>query len=567
MKNSKLAILVLVALGLIAGACGSGDKAAEAPNGSDAAAPAAVEIPDGAELLGGQGETVTVTVKDNVFEPAVIVIKPGTTVKWVNEGRNPHNVAPVVENQFKAVATEDFGPGAEYEVTFNEKGQVVYYCTIHGTYDKKKGVTKGQGGAVIVADSLEEAAAGATGAEASVGEGSESAAGNVINVPGDYKSTQEAVDAANPGDLILIEEGTYKEAVVITTDNLVIRGVDRNKVVFDGEFELENAFKVVGANGVAIENMTAQNYTRNGFFWTGATGYRGSYLTTTKTGDYGIYAFDSTKGQFDHDYASGSPDAGYYIGQCDPCDALVYQVTAEYNGLGWSGTNASRNLIIAESVFRFNRAGIVPNSGDGEALPPEEEQTIVGNLVYDNNNGFTPAIDAAKLATGNGILVAGGNKNIIEKNRVINHLIAGIGIVPNPDKTFWISNGNIVKNNVVSDAGEADLAFFGGEGNCFADNEFVSSKPSQIQEVAPCEGTGIEATDGLDLNRYINEEKPPTVDYKVAKTPAPPELEGMKDPRKAPARPATDVPMKIDLDSIKVPDTPADSERILEFKG
>ena len=69
--------------------------------------------------------------------------------------------------------------------------------------------------------------------------------------------------------------------------------------------------------------MTARNYTGNGFFWTGVDGYRGSYLTAYRNGDYGIYAFDSVNGQFDHSYASGSPDAGFYIGQCFPCDAVI----------------------------------------------------------------------------------------------------------------------------------------------------------------------------------------------------------------------------------------------------
>ena len=63
---------------------------------------------------------------------------------------------------------------------------------------------------------------------------------------------------------------------------------------------------MLGAGGVAIENMTAVNYTGNGFFWTGVDGYRGSYLTTSRIGFYGIYAFDSVNGQLDHSYASGS---------------------------------------------------------------------------------------------------------------------------------------------------------------------------------------------------------------------------------------------------------------------
>ena len=81
---------------------------------------------------------------------------------------------------------------------------------------------------------------------------------------------------------------------------------------------------------------------------------------------------------------------------------------SEYNGLGYSGTNSGGNLTIVNSTFRFNRAGIVPNSGSYELCYPERDTTIVGNIVHDNNQADTPAIDVALLAMGNGILLTGG---------------------------------------------------------------------------------------------------------------------------------------------------------------
>ena len=158
------------------------------------------------------------------------------------------------------------------------------------------------------------------------GDAPAAAGGATIEVPADYATIQEAVDNAAAGDLILVSPGTYHEAVNVQVENLTIRGLDRNEVILDGEFELDNGIRVLGVGGVAIENMTAVNYTGNGFFWTGVDGYRGSYLTSYRTGDYGIYAFDSVSGQLDHSYGSGSPDAGFYIGQCYPCDAVVFDV-------------------------------------------------------------------------------------------------------------------------------------------------------------------------------------------------------------------------------------------------
>ena len=245
-----------------------------------------------------------------------------------------------------------------------------------------------------------------------------------IEVPGDHATIQEAVDAAAAGDLILVSPGVYHEAVNVTTPELTIRGLDRNEVILDGEFELDNGIRVLGAAGVTVENMTARNYTFNGFFWTGVDGYRGSYLTAYRNGDYGIYAFDSVNGVFEHSYGAGSPDAGFYIGQCFPCNVVLDDVHAEHNGLGYSGTNSGGNLLIINSQFNNNRAGLVPNSGSYELCYPQRETTIVGNLVYSNNQPDTPAIDDAILAMGNGILISGGVRNTISRNRVWDHDVA-----------------------------------------------------------------------------------------------------------------------------------------------
>ncbi|TMK90191.1 MAG: plastocyanin, partial [Actinobacteria bacterium] len=55
----------------------------------------------------------------------------------------------------------------------------------------------------------------------------------VIRVPQDAPTVQVAVDAAAPGDTILLDRGTYAGGVVVPKDkpNLTIRGVDRNAVV------------------------------------------------------------------------------------------------------------------------------------------------------------------------------------------------------------------------------------------------------------------------------------------------------------------------------------------------
>ncbi len=436
--------------------------------------------------------------------------------------------------------------------------------------------------------------------EPSASDTTEEGGGATINVPEDYDTIQDAVDAAAPGDLVLIGPGTYDEAVDVETENLTIRGLDRNEVILDGGFELENGIRVL-ADGVAVENMTAQNYTTNGFFWTGITGYRGSYLTAFRNGDYGVYAFDSTQGQFEHIFASGSPDAGVYIGQCYPCDAVVDDVVSEYNGLGYSGTNSGGNLLIVNSTFRYNRAGILPNSGSYELCYPGRENTIVGNIVHDNMEPDTPAIDDALLGMGNGILVAGSNRNIIERNLVYDHERVGIGVVPYPEEdandgvpdpdtwdvpcaevrddppavtdpdalsfVLWDPMENSVIGNDVSGSGLADIGFgslqpdLAALDNCFSDNVFATTSPTDLEGLAPCSGTPT-ADDwkagALDLAELIASERPPSVDYQDAPTPEPPDQPNMPDAATAPPRPATDVPFTVDVDAIVLPSRPTE---------
>ena len=193
-----------------------------------------------------------------------------------------------------------------------------------------------------------------------------------MRVPDDYDTIQAAVGRRAPGDLVLIAPGIYKEAVDVETADLTIRGLDRNEVVLDGGFKLENGIRVL-ADGVAVENMTARNYTTNGFFWTGVDGLPRLVPDRLPQRRLRRLRVRRDEGPVRALYASGSPDAGFYIGQCYPCDAVIDDVISEYNGLGYSGTNSGGNLVIVNSTFRYNRAGIVPNSGSYELCYPERE--------------------------------------------------------------------------------------------------------------------------------------------------------------------------------------------------
>ena len=178
--------------------------------------------------------------------------------------------------------------------------------------------------------------------------------GSYQGVPGQYSSVQAAVDAARPGDWVLVGPGDYHEtgnrvppgavgddtagaAVLVTTPGIHIRGMDRNGVVLDGtkpgaaqcssatvDQDLgplgpdgsptgRNGLIVFKASGVSVENLTACNFlsgadTPGDEIWFdggGSSGaqqigsWRGAFLSATSSyfaGDnqpfaqYGIYA-------------------------------------------------------------------------------------------------------------------------------------------------------------------------------------------------------------------------------------------------------------------------------------
>ena len=73
----------------------------------------------------------------------------------------------------------------------------------------------------------------------------------------------------------------------------------------------------------------------------------------------------------------------------------------------------------------------------------------------------------------------------------------------------------------------------------------------------PCTGTGVPATDALDLQKYLDATKPKSVDYTKAKTPKVPKQPGMKHAATAKARPAIGIVIKVNLDAVKTPRAPA----------
>ncbi len=81
--------------------------------------------------------THVVTVRDNSFNPATVIIEAGDTVRWVNEGPGSHNVYSVGNFRCANGCEADGGDGNPSdaawvaEVTFRLPGTIPYECQPH----------------------------------------------------------------------------------------------------------------------------------------------------------------------------------------------------------------------------------------------------------------------------------------------------------------------------------------------------------------------------------------------------------------------------------------------------
>lgn len=418
-----------------------------------------------------QGATTTVTMRDNRFVPQEIRIDPGDTVIWSNQGSRVHDVKSDERGQFRS---GDMEPQDTFSHRFTEEGYYFYHCTYHGAAGKV-----GMWGVVIVGDppppeDVEK----------------EKDPRPKIVVPDDFPTIQKAVDAADKGTTVVIKPGVYKEAVVVTTPHLVIRGVDRFRTILHGKDKKNNGFTVDGTHHVTIMNLTVRNYLGNGIYFNNTRYYTANRIDSIKNRTYGLYAFDSYYGVFKNSWGYGSGDSAFYIGQCLGCGALLENLKSVKNYLGYSGTNAT-GVTIRNSVFARNGAGIVPNT-----LPTEEYAPNRGTFMYDNivkNNNYSKIPPAGFSETvgipfGTGIWMPGTMNNVARSNVISNHDRYGILITPSIDPATSLApmNNTVIKNRIIN-SGMYDLAYDGaGEDNCWADNIFETSGPPEIETLYHC---------------------------------------------------------------------------------
>ena len=167
---------------------------------------------------------------------------------------------------------------------------------------------------------------------------------------------------------------------------------------------------------------------KNALYWDGANRYRAAYLTAWNVRGYGVYVEDGEQ-ESRLRVRLGRRRAAYYVGECRPCGATIAQVVARSSAVGYSGTNAT-GVVVRDSTWDRNGAGIVPNTYANEALPPQARTKIVHNTVTSSGRARVPIRTALAGSVGIGVAVAGGNDNVIARNRIVRSERYGVAVFP-----------------------------------------------------------------------------------------------------------------------------------------
>jgi len=314
--------------------------------------------------------------------------------------------------------------------------------------------------------------------------------GSYHGISGQFQTIQAAVNAARPGDWILIGPGDYHEqgasndGVLVTTPTIHLRGMDRNRVIVDGTLpgasacssdpalqdfgpngSGRNGIEVLKTDGVSVENLTVCNFLTdnrgnngdqilfNGGDGSGTIGlgsFLGTYLTASSTyykdntsaqARYGIFASNvSGPGLFDQDYASNMGDSSFYVGACQDCNVILTHVHAQNSPLGYSGTNAGGHLLIEYSEWDQNRIGIAPNSVNNDDWPSPQ-------------NGACPAGETGPTGTTSCTVIRdnyvhdNNNPNVPQFGRAGLGLVGiGIGLLGGENDT--VSDNRVIHNGL-----------------------------------------------------------------------------------------------------------------------
>jgi nitrous oxidase accessory protein NosD len=314
------------------------------------------------------------------------------------------------------------------------------------------------------------------------------------------ESIQKAVDAAQPGDTVVVQPGTYRESVLLSKADVTLRGSGSRTVLRPAEpgagasgacAKAGNGICVQGragrtVDGVRIESLTVTGFKKNGVWASGTDRLTVRRVTAEHNGVWGIAQERSTRGAFMDNTARANGDAGIFVantvdkegGATDTLGTEVRGNTLADNRIGFTARRV-RNLSVHDNSVTGNCTGVFVVGDEGK--PQAGAMTVESNKITGNNK-FCSATERLSALQGSGIVLTGAADTKVRSNTIRDNSGAtpmSGGVVLFKSFVGTKNTGNTISGNVVLGNKPADLANGDtGKGNTFTDNVCAKSAPA-----------------------------------------------------------------------------------------
>ncbi|MFG3002385.1 right-handed parallel beta-helix repeat-containing protein [Streptomyces calvus] len=313
------------------------------------------------------------------------------------------------------------------------------------------------------------------------------------------QSIQKAVDAAKPGDTVLLAPGTYRQSVDITASGITLRGTSAKLTVLTPPAKAGGSACAKAGNGVCVtgtdksplknvtvRSLTLRGFTENGVWATGTDRLKVRHVIAEKNGQWGIATERSVRSQLTHNITENNGDAGLFVantvdteeGARDARDTVIRHNRTAGNRIGVT-VRRLRNLTVDRNEATANCAAVFV-VGD-ESKPRAGALSVTGNHVHANNK-YCAKTPRLPFLQGSGIVLTGAEDTLVARNHVADNKgtspLSG-GIVLFKSLVGTANERNEVRDNLVTGNSPADLANRDtAQSNTFSGNTCTLSEPA-----------------------------------------------------------------------------------------